>query len=78
MDEKDGLLQDLGDESSSQQWKPNANRAHGPTNPTRLSTAAFLEFCKNEVPTECAFGLAQLALLYALINNTVGNSYHPV
>jgi hypothetical protein len=31
----------------------------------------FLGYCRNEVPKATKFGFAQLALLYALINNSV-------
>lgn len=38
---------------------------------TRLTLRAYLEFCKNELSTSTRYGFAQLALLYALINNSV-------
>ena len=37
---------------------------------SRLSISTFLENFKNELPEETLFGFAQVALLYAVSNNT--------
>lgn len=36
-----------------------------------LTLEEFWNYCKNEVPMDTKFGFFTLALLYALINNTV-------
>ena len=36
-----------------------------------LTREEFWNYCKNEVPLDTKYGFFQLALLYALINNTV-------
>ena len=38
-----------------------------------LTLEEFWEYCKNEVPMDTKYGFFSLALLYALINNTVCN-----
>lgn len=38
-----------------------------------LTLGEFWEYCKKEVPVDTKYGFLQLALLYALINNTVCN-----
>lgn len=38
---------------------------------TPMTAEDFLGYCRNEVPKATKFGFAQLALLYALINNSV-------
>ena len=35
-----------------------------------LKLSTFAEYCRNEIPEDVVFSFAQLALLYALINNT--------
>jgi hypothetical protein len=71
MHEKEGLKQDHREDFPSEGWKPHANHPPGSAISARLSIPIFTTICRNEVPTACAFGFAQLALLYALINNTV-------
>ena len=39
-----------------------------------LNWEEFWNYCKSEVPMDTKYGFFQLALLYALINNTVCNS----
>jgi hypothetical protein len=67
-DEK-ALLEDSVDledgASSSEQRLPARNGE------SQMQLATFLRYCLNEVPAETQLGFAQLALLYALINNTV-------
>ena len=37
----------------------------------QLTMEEFWDYCKNEVPMDTKYGFFSLALLYALINNTV-------
>lgn len=39
----------------------------------QLTLEEFWNYCKDEVPMDTKYGFFQLALLYALINNTVCN-----
>lgn len=45
---------------------PSPGAAGGP-----LTLKEFWNYCKNEVPVDTKYGFFSLALLYALINNTV-------
>ena len=45
---------------------PSPGAAGGP-----LTLKEFWNYCKNEVPADTKYGFFSLALLYALINNTV-------
>ncbi|KAH8819502.1 UDP-galactose transporter [Xylogone sp. PMI_703] len=69
-DEEEGKINGNGEASGSHQ----TNRYDNGAAP-RLDLGRFWEYIKNEVSVDVRYGFAQLALFYALINNTNFVSY---
>jgi hypothetical protein len=57
---------------SSFEWRDSIELEKQGLTRTRLDARVFMRYCLDEISPKARYGFAQLALLYGLINNSVG------